>query len=127
MRDPRYEKLAHLLVNYSCEAKAGDKVLIEAIDIPSEFTCDLVRAVRKAGAIPLVKLDSNTVKRTMLQEGSEEGWRLLAEMEGGLMKQVQCYIAVRGVRMSANCQMFLQRNRSYMRRSFTVPCTSRRV
>lgn len=96
MRDPRYEKLAHLLVNYSCEAKAGDKVLIEAIDIPAEFTCDLVRAVRKAGAIPLVKLDCNAVKRTMLQEGSEEGWRLLAETEGSLMKQVQCYIGVRG-------------------------------
>ncbi len=96
MRDPRHAKLAHLLVNYSCEAKAGEKVLIEAIDIPHEFTCELIRAVREAGAIPVVKLDSNMVKRAQLQQGCEEGWRLLAEVEGNLMKQVQCYIAIRG-------------------------------
>ncbi len=96
MRDSRFRKLAHLLVNYSCEAKAGDKVLIEAIDVPQEFTGELIRATHEAGAIPFIKLDSNAIRRTLLKEGSQESWAFQAEVEGSLMKQVQCYIAVRG-------------------------------
>ncbi len=96
MRDSRFVQLAQLLVNYSCEAKAGDKVMIEAIDVPHAFISELIKATREAGAIPFVKLDSNAIKRTLLQHGSQESWSLQAEIEGALMKQVQCYIGVRG-------------------------------
>ncbi len=34
MTDPRYTKLAQTLIHYSCELKAGEKLLIEAIDTP---------------------------------------------------------------------------------------------
>ena len=34
MKDPRYTKLANLLVNHSTQVKPGEKVLIEAFDIP---------------------------------------------------------------------------------------------
>ena len=43
MTDPRIEKLADVLVNYSCAVKSGEALLIEAIDIPHEFTKALVR------------------------------------------------------------------------------------
>lgn len=96
MLDPRLTKLANLLVNYSCHAKKGEKVLIEAIDIPHAFTAELIRTVRAAGAIPLVKLDSNEIKRAMLLNGSDEGWNIIAQLERAAMEQVQCYIGVRG-------------------------------
>jgi aminopeptidase len=89
-------RLAHLLVNYSCAVKPGDKVLIEAIDIPHRFTSELIRLTREAGGIPLVKLDSNEIKRSLLQHGSEEGWKAIAQAEMQLMSQSQCYIGVRG-------------------------------
>ena len=38
MLDPRYTKLADLLINYSCAVQARGNVLIEAIDVPHEFT-----------------------------------------------------------------------------------------
>lgn len=96
MLDPRMTKLADLLINYSCAVKKGEKVLIEAIDIPHAFTIELIRAARRAGAIPLVKLDSVEVKRAMLMNGSEEGWSTIAELERSAMQQVQCYIGARG-------------------------------
>lgn len=96
MLDPRMTKLADLLVNYSCAVKKGEKILIEAIDIPHAFTVELIRAARQAGAIPLVKLDSNEVKRAMLLNGTEEGWQTIAELERSAMEQVQCYIGARG-------------------------------
>jgi len=42
MLDSREKKLADLLVNYACALKSGEKVLIEAIDIPHSFTKALV-------------------------------------------------------------------------------------
>lgn len=96
MVDPRFTHLAHVLVNYSCAVKKNDKVLIEAIDVPHRFTTELIRLTRAAGGIPLVKLDSNEVKRALLHQGTEEGWRTIAETELQLMSQVQCYIAARG-------------------------------
>ena len=38
MTDPRLSKLAKLLVEYSTALKRGERVLVEAIDVPDEFT-----------------------------------------------------------------------------------------
>ena len=35
MKDPRYTKLAKTLVHHSMKVKPGDKVLVEAFDIPT--------------------------------------------------------------------------------------------
>ena len=58
MIDPRMTKLANLLVNYSCKVKKGDNVLVEAIDIPHEFTRTLVAAIDDAGGRPIVWIKS---------------------------------------------------------------------
>ena len=34
MQDPRVDKLANVLIHHSCRLKAGQKVLIEAFDLP---------------------------------------------------------------------------------------------
>ena len=51
-------KLAETLINYSTELKPGEKVLIEAIDVPDNITCELVRVARAAGADPLVTINA---------------------------------------------------------------------
>jgi len=56
MTDPRYTKLAKLLVEYSTQLQKGDRVLIDAIDIPDDFTVELMRVARRAGATPLVEV-----------------------------------------------------------------------
>ena len=52
MTDPRYTKLANLLVQYSTALKKGDKVLIEVFDVPDEFAVELMRAARRVGRFP---------------------------------------------------------------------------
>ncbi|HKQ49498.1 MAG TPA: aminopeptidase [Phycisphaerae bacterium] len=96
MFDPRMTKLADVLVNYSCAVKAGETILIEAIDVPHEFTCELVRTARAAGAVPVVKLESNQIRRAMMLSGSREGWDIIADHEEALMKRMACYIGARG-------------------------------
>ncbi len=96
MLDPRITKLADLLVNYSCEVKKGEKILIEAIDVPHEFTSECIRLAKEAGAIPLVKLESNQIRRALMLNGSQAGWDIIADAEKFVMDQVQCYIGARG-------------------------------
>jgi aminopeptidase len=96
MTDPRIEKLADLLINYSCAVQAGDKVLIEAIDVPHAFTTALVRHTVAVGGVPAVLLKSNLVQRELLLCGSEAQWELSTSVERHQMEQVQCYIGARG-------------------------------
>ena len=56
MHDPRFDKLAKVLVEYSTRLKRNETVLIETFDVPDEMTVALVRAARKAGAIPFVQI-----------------------------------------------------------------------
>ncbi|HRX84947.1 MAG TPA: aminopeptidase [Phycisphaerae bacterium] len=98
MLDPRLTRLADVLVNYSTELKPGDKVLIEAIDVPDEIACELARVARQAGADPLVTIKHNAVLRALLMHGSDEQLQLIADTEALRMKNVQAYIGVRGTR-----------------------------
>jgi aminopeptidase len=96
MSDPRYTKLAETLIHYSCELKAGEKVLIEAIDTPNEFTTELVGVAHEAGVVPNVLLKSNEVLRRLLLDATDAQLDLMAASEETYMKGVDAYIGVRG-------------------------------
>ena len=96
MTDPRITKLADLLINYSCVLKPGEKVLLEAIDVPHAFTRAVVEAAAKAGGAAVVLLKSNEVNRALMLNGSEASWNLSADVERLQMENVQCYIGARG-------------------------------
>ena len=96
MTDPRYGKLADVLVNYSTKLKKGERVLIDAIDIPDEFTVELMRAARAAGATPLVEVRHGRVTRELLRGTDEHHASLVRDVEMFRMKKVQAYIALRG-------------------------------
>lgn len=96
MKDPRFAKLAHLLVHHSSRVARGDKVLIEAFDIPPEFTTELIRTVSAAGGVPFVITHQQAVMRALIQSASEEQMKTWATIDRGRMAEMSCYIGVRG-------------------------------
>lgn len=96
MTDPRYTKLANLLVEYSTELKKGDRILLDMIDVPDEFTIELMRSARRAGAIPLVEVRHTRVTREMIRDTNEAHAKVVRDLELARMKKVQAYIAIRG-------------------------------
>jgi aminopeptidase len=96
MTDSRYKKLAELLVNYSTQIKNGDRALLDMIDVPDEFTVELVRAVRATGGTPLVEVRHTRVSRELLLEMNHTHAALMRDIELSRMKKVQAYIAIRG-------------------------------
>ncbi len=96
MIDPRMTKLADVLINYSTALKPGEKILIEAIDVPPAIVTELIRTVYDAGAQPLVTIKNNEILRSLLIEASEEQIQLIADVEAKRMSEVQAYIGLRG-------------------------------
>jgi len=94
--DQRYKRLAETLVYYSTELKEGDKVLIESIEIPVEFTNCLIQTAVEAGASPVVLLKNVRVQRQLLLNASEEQMKLTAASEQVYMDAVDAYIGIRG-------------------------------
>lgn len=79
MHDPRFDKLAKVLVEYSTRLKRNETVLIETFDVPDEMTISLVRAARKAGAIPFVQILRARVNRELALEASDRQLNLSAD------------------------------------------------
>jgi len=96
MTDPRYTKLAKLLVEYSTELKKGDRILLDMIDVPDEFTIELIRATRKVGALPFVETRHTRVGRELLRGTNEKHAAGVRDIEMHRMKKMQAYIAIRG-------------------------------
>lgn len=96
MTDPRFKKLAELLVEYSTALKRNDCVLLDMIDVPDEFVVQLIRAARKVGAIPLTEVRHTRVTREVLRETDARHARLVRDIEMHRMKRMQAYIAIRG-------------------------------
>jgi len=116
MTDPRFTKLASLLINYSCRVKKGDRVLMDVTDIPDEMTVELIRAVRAAGGTPLVDVRRSRVTREILRGTNEAHAALMRDLELVRMKKMQCYVAIRGAEnMSENSDVPSSRMSLYSR------------
>jgi len=96
MTDPRYIKLAKLLATYSTELTRGEHILLDMIDVPDEFTIQLIRAVRAVGAVPIVETRHTRVTREVLRDTSAGHAALVCDIEMHRMKRMQAYIAIRG-------------------------------
>ena len=96
MTDPRIIKLADVLVNYSVEAKVGEKVMIESFGADNQLIKALVEKVREAGAYPFVVLRDHEIMRAMIKGGSKEQFELWSKYDGYMMDDMDCYIGVRG-------------------------------
>ena len=96
MHDPRFDKLARLLVEYSINLKSKENVLIETFDVPDEMAIALIRAVRAAGGTPFSQIQRSRVSRALAMGATETQLTLAANHELGRMKKMHAYVAIRG-------------------------------
>lgn len=87
MRDPRIQKLAQNLVNYSVDMQPGENVLIEMIGSERDLLNAIIEEVSKGGGRPFVQLTDRTVQRAMLKNANKEQLELWAELDLERMKK----------------------------------------
>lgn len=96
MNDPRFDKLAHVLISHSTRLKSGEHALIDLYDVPDEIGIALVRAVRKAGGVPFVQVHHSRLTREVQRDIEEAQLEAVKAIELARMKKMQAYIALRG-------------------------------
>jgi aminopeptidase len=94
--DPRLNQLAAGLVGFSTDLKKGERVLIDAYDVPDAMVIALIRAARARGAFPYVQINRARVAREMALGAEQAQYESLSEIELARMKQMNAYIALRG-------------------------------
>lgn len=96
MHPSHHNALAKTLTRHSTKLKKGDRVLVDAFNIPEEFVVTLIRAVRSCGAIPFVQLHDARIAREMAVGMTQQQADTLLELDLARIKKMQAYIAVRG-------------------------------
>ncbi|MGJ8654290.1 MAG: aminopeptidase [Opitutaceae bacterium] len=94
--EPNYTKLAGVLTGFSTNLQKGERVLIDAFDIPDAMVVALVRATRERGAIPFVNLQKARISRELVNDIEADQFEAQAVWELERMKKMDAYIAVRG-------------------------------
>jgi len=72
MPDPRVEKLAQVLVNYSIRVKPGHNVLVQGGAIAEPLLEAVTKEIYKAGGNPMVMVQLPTLGNLLYQYGSED-------------------------------------------------------
>ena len=104
MNDPRISQLADVLLDHSSRIEKGEKVLIEAFDLPDPaLVCQLVEGAANRGAVPFVQWKSNAVLRSLYRTATEESMTMAGQFDRAQMEQMQVYIGIRG---AANSNQF---------------------
>jgi aminopeptidase len=94
--DPRFNQLAEGLVGFSTALKKGERVLIDAFDVPDAMVIALVRATRARGAHPYVQLHRARITRELTLGAEEAQYSVHADIELARMQKMDAYIALRG-------------------------------
>jgi aminopeptidase len=95
--DPRNRTLAKQIVSYSLDLKRGESLLIEAHGSASRHLVrEIAGAAADAGANVYVNLLDDSVLRRILLASSEAQIEALATYDVHRMKNMQCYVAIRG-------------------------------
>lgn len=93
--DNRNVELAKNLVNYSCNLKKGEKVLIESRGTDGlPLIKAIIKEVYKVGAMPFVDISQNSVQRELLLGISEEQAQFMAEVDAKRMHGMDAYIGI---------------------------------
>ena len=72
MRDPRVDRLADLIVNYSLKLTEGQVVRIDGFDVAAPLALALYRSALAAGAHPYTNLSLDGLTEMLVESGSEE-------------------------------------------------------
>src|SRR5471032_517947 len=94
--DPRFNQLAEGLTGFSTALKKGERVLIDAFDVPDAMVIALIRATRARGAHPYVQVHRARITRELTLGAEDAQFESHAEVELARMQKMDAYIALRG-------------------------------
>src|SRR4051812_25660765 len=94
MRDPRLERLADVIVNYSVGVKRGQLVRISGPTLATPLISEIYRKVLAAGGNPFVRLNLEELEEIFYKTASEEQLKFLNPIGTTGYEKVDCTIGI---------------------------------
>jgi aminopeptidase len=94
MRDPRLEKLADVIVNYSVGVKPGQLVRISGPPIAHPLIVELYRKVLAAGGNPFVRCAPEELSEIFVKEAGEEQLKFVNPLGVFEYEKIDCSIGI---------------------------------
>lgn len=95
MRDPRFEKMAKNLINYSVDLQEGENVLIEVLGEGGALAKEVIEQAYEAGGTPYLTTKDRKLTRQLLLGAKKEQMEKMAQYESERMKDMDAYIGIR--------------------------------
>ena len=93
--DPRIEKLASNLLDYSVYLEEDEKILIEVTGTENQLARQLVKKSYQKGALPFIEVNDEVLTRDLLKEVTQEQLEVMAAHQKQRMKEMDAYIGIR--------------------------------
>jgi aminopeptidase len=94
MTDPRIERLAALLVDYSLELRADKVLRIDSLDAGSPLVLALYGAALRAGALPYTNVSLSGLGEALFQFGSDEQLTYLSPIQWEEIEQLDALVTI---------------------------------
>ena len=94
MSDPRVERLATLLTDYSLVLREGQVLRIDSLDAGSPLVLSLYGAALRAGALPYTNVDLPGLTETLLQRGTDEQLTYLSPIQWQEIEQLDALVTI---------------------------------
>jgi aminopeptidase len=96
MQDPRLEKLADVLVNYSVAVKKDQLVRISGSTVTQPLIVELYRKVVQAGGHPIVRMTPEELTEILVKNGSDEQLKYVNPLNLRENEIIDCSIGIWG-------------------------------
>jgi len=96
MADPRIDKLAHLLVNYSTKVKPGEWVLVSGNVVAVPLIEAITREIIRAGGNPTTLLSTDNLGEIRLRESSDEQLEWISPMMETVVDKMDVFLTIWG-------------------------------
>jgi aminopeptidase len=92
--DPRVERLAELVVDYSLELREGQILRIDAVDVGAPLALNIYRAALAVGAHPYTNVTLEGIPELLLREGSEEQLDYVSPLQWSEIETIDALITI---------------------------------
>ncbi len=94
MRDPRVDRLADLIVQYSLELREGQVVRIDGFDVAAPLALALYRSALGAGAHPYTNLTLDGLAEMLVEHGSEEQLAYISPIQWHELESLDALVTI---------------------------------
>lgn len=101
--------------------KMNEKVFVELIDIPIDFTEILIEKIYEQKAFPFLNIKSDKLIRAIGQNEAKEYYNLLADMETYCLKKMDAFIGIKNVNNAFELSDLNKETVSHFRKEYLYP------